>query len=363
MANTGQTTTYDVLEKVIDYSSKFLQPRDLPRGLFDAVSTGSALRAPDFHWWEKKQRPRTSALTADYTAGGFAFTVASTLPYTVGSVVGVAGVSYKVTAINTSTKVLTVALLDGTDANALTGVAVDVLSNANIEGSTDNLAERMPKIKAENVTQIMRETAKVSNTMMVTDKEAGAQEMTEQVADIISAFRYNIAQQLWSGYKVAAADNTATRIAGGVPLFVKANGYAPAAAALSGDTLSAFVQYMYEEQGGTPMELWMNPTAQALISKFDANFWRRDADTSRTVGIYATKFVTLNGIEMIIRTDVNIPSAEIYAMNSSDVNFKPLRNLTSSPLGKVGDYTEVEVVAELSFEVNPSNQMGVFTIS
>ena len=133
-----QTTTYDVLEKVIDYSSKFLQPRALPRGLFDTVTSGAMLKAPNFHWWEKKQRPRTSALTADYTAGGFAFTVASTLPYTIGAIVGVAGVSYKVTAINTSTKVLTVALLDGTDANALTGVAVDVISN--IRDITSTLA-------------------------------------------------------------------------------------------------------------------------------------------------------------------------------------------------------------------------------
>lgn len=368
MPNTGQTTTYDVLEKVIDYSNRFLAPRELPRGLFDAVATGAMLKAPDFHWWEKKQRPRTSALTADYTAGGFAFTVASTLPYTVGSIVGVAGVSYKVTAINTGTKVLTVALVDGTDANALTGVAVDVLSNANIEGSVDNLAERMPKIKAENVSQIMRETAKVSNTMMETDKEAGGQEMVEQVADIISQFRYNWSKQLWSNYKVAPADNTGTRIAGGVPLFVKANGYAPAAATLDGANLSTFVQYIYETQGGTPRELWMNPATQATISGFDSSYLRRDitstnADGATTRGTYATKFVTLNGIEMMIRTDVDIPTNEIYAMNSSDVTFRPLRNLKSTPLGKVGDYTEVEVVAEVSIEVNPSNQMGVFTIS
>ena len=44
----------------------------------------------------------------------------------------IGGVSYKVTAINTGTKTLTVALLDGTDANALTGVAVDVISKSNI---------------------------------------------------------------------------------------------------------------------------------------------------------------------------------------------------------------------------------------
>jgi hypothetical protein len=368
MPNTGQTTTYNVLEKVIDYSTKFLQPRALPRGLFDAVATGSTLRAPDFHWWEKKQRPRTSALTADYTAGGFAFTVASTLPYTIGAIVGVAGVSYKVTAINTSTKVLTVALLDGTDANALTGVAVDVISNANIEGAVENLAERMPKIKAENVTQIMRQTAKVSNTMMETDKEAGGQEMTEQVADIIKEFRLDVAAQLWSGYKVAPADNTGTRVAGGVPYYVKANGYAPAGATLNGDNLSTFVQYLYDDQGGTPMELWMNPVNQALISKFDASYLRRDitsvdAGGATTRGTYATKFVTLNGKELNIRTDVNIPTTEIFAMNSSDIQIRPLRNLKSEPLGKVGDFTEVEVVAELSFEVNPSNQMGVFTVS
>ena len=361
----AQTTTYDVLEKVIDYSNRFLAPRDLPRGLFDAVATGMTLKAPEFHWWEKKQRPRTSALTADYTAGGFAFTVASTLPYTIGSVVGVAGVSYKVTAINASTKVLTVALLNGTDADASTGVAVDVLSNANVEGSASNEAERMPKVKAENVTQIMRETAKVSNTMMVTDKEAGANEMTEQVADIISQFRYNIAKQLWSGYKVAPSDNTGTRIAGGVPLFVKANGYAPAGASLTGANLSAFVQYIYDTQGGTPRELWMNPATQATISGFDSSYLRRDVDgaTGTTRGTYATKFVTLNGVELMIKTDVDIPTTEIYAMNSADVQFRPLRTLTSSPLGKVGDYTEVEVVAEISFEINPSNQMGVFTIS
>ena len=361
----AQTTTYDVLEKVVDYSNKFTAPREIARGLFDRISTGMALKGSEFHWWEKKQRPRTSALTADYTAGGLAFTVASTIPYTIGSIVGVAGVSYKVTAINTSTKVLTVALLDGTDANAATGVAVDVLSNANIEGSSSNEAQRLAKIEAKNVTQIMRETAKVSNTVMVTDKEAGANDMVEQVADIISQFRYNLAKNLWSPYKVAPSDNIGTRISGGVPFYVKANGYAPASATLTGANLSAFVRYIYDVQGGTPLELFMNPVTLDTIAGFDSSYLRKDIGdgTNVTMGIAPVRFVTTNGITLMLRTDVDIPTNEIYALNSSDVQFRPLRNLTSSPLGKVGDYTEVEVVAEISIEVNPSNQMGVFTIS
>lgn len=352
-------TTYDVLENVIDYSNKFLQPSLTPQTLFDVISQGINLKAPEFHWWEQKKKPRTTELSGAYTIADGVLAVDAVAPFVAGSLVGLDAMIFRVISIAALN--LTVELVEGTDANAAINATVTNLSNAQVEASTGSLTTRNPKFKVENVSQIMRETAKVSMTQMETDKEVGAQEMIEEVAQIIKGFRNDASSLLWSTFLVDPSDNTTARIAGGVAYYVAANGYSTSGTN-TGANISTFISYMYDVVGGKPKELWMNPATQATISGFDATYFRRDID-SQVRGFVATEFVTLNGQQLTIKTDVNIPANKMYAMNSSDVVWRPLRQLKSNPLGKVGDYMEVEVVAEISVEVNPSSQMGVFTIS
>lgn len=352
------TTTYDVLENVVDYSTRFLQPSLTPQTLFDVISTGMSLKNTEFHWWEQKKKARTTTLSGAYTIADGVLAVTSADPFVVGSIIGLDAMAFRITAITALN--LTVELVDGTDANASSGATVTVLSNAQVEASTGSLTNRQDKIKVENVSQIMRETAKVSMSQIDTSKEVGAQEMIEQVAQIIRGFRRDAGSLLWSTFKVAPSDNTTARIAGGVAYYIQANGYTTSGA-LTGANITTFIRYIYDEVGGTPTELWMNPATQATFSGFDSSYFRRDIDSTMR-GFVATEFVTLNGEQLTLKTDVNIPTDKVYAMNSSDVQFRPLRQLKSTPLGKVGDYMEVEVVAEISCEVNPSNQMGEFTI-
>jgi hypothetical protein len=352
-------TSYDVLENVVDFSTKFLQPSLTPQTLFDVISSGANLKRSEFHWWEQKKKPRTTNLSTAYTIADGVLEVDSVAPFVVGSMVGVDAMIFRVTSI--AALILTVSLVDGTDANAVDDSVVTAISNAQVEGSEGSLTTRNPKFKVENVSQIMRETAKVSMTQMETDKEVGAQEMIENVAQIIKGFRDDASSMLWSTFKIDPANNTTARIAGGVAYYVLQNGYSTSGSN-TGANLSTFISHMYDVIGGKPKELWMNPATQKTISAFDATYFRRDID-SKTRGFVATEFVTLNGQQVTIKTDVNIPVSKIYAMNSSDVVWRPLRQLKSNPLGKKGDYMEVEVVAEISIEVNPSSQMGVFTIS
>ena len=354
----GLVTSYDPLENVIDFSTKFLQPSLTPQTLFDVISSGANLKRSEFHWWEQKKKPRTTNLSGAYTIADGVLAVDSIDPFVVGSLVGLDAMIFRVDSIAALN--LTVTLIDGTDANALDNAVVTAISNAQVEGSTGSLTTRNPKIKVENVTQIMRETAKVSNTQMDTDKEVGAQEMIEEIAQIIRTFRDDASSLLWNTYKVDPSDNATARIAGGVAYYVQQNGYTTSGAN-TGANISTFIRTIYDTKGGKPMELWMNPATQATISGFDATYFRRDID-SNVRGFVATEFVTLNGEQLTIKTDVNIPTNKMYAMNSSDVQWRPLRGMKTTPLGKVGDYTEVEVVAEISVEVNPSNQMGEFTI-
>jgi hypothetical protein len=314
-------TSYDVLENVIDFSTKFLQPSLTPQTLFDVISTGANLKRSEFHWWEQKKKPRTTELSVAYTIADGQLQVDSVDPFVVGAMVGVDSMIFRVTAINAL--ILTVELVDGADANALINATVTSLSNAQVEGSSGSLTTRNPKIKVENVSQIMRETAKVSMTQMETDKEVGAQEMIENVAEIIRGFRYDAASMLWSTFKVDPSDNTTARIAGGVAYYIATNGYATSGAN-TGANLSTFIAHMYDVIGGKPKELWMNPATQKTISAFDNSYFRRDIDSNMR-GFVATEFVKLNGQQVTIKTDVNIPVDKIYAMNSSDVVWRPLR--------------------------------------
>jgi hypothetical protein len=352
-------TSYDPIENVIDFSNKFLQPSLTPQTLFDVISTGANLRRSEFHWWEQKKKPRTTALSGAYTIADGVLAVDSVAPFVAGSMVGLDAMVFRVISIAALN--LTVELVDGTDANASSAAVVTAISNAQLEGSEGSLTTRNPKIKVENVSQIMRETAKVSMTQMDTDKEVGAQEMIENIAMIIKGFRDDSAGLLWNSFKVDPSDNLTARIAGGVAYYVAQNGYATSGTNI-GANISTFISHMYDVIGAKPKQLWMNPATQKTFSAFDDDYFRRDIGT-KTRGFVAVEFLTLNGVQLEIKTDVNIPVDKIYAMNSSDVVWRPLRNLKSTPLGKVGDYMEVEVVAEISVEVNPSCQMGVFTIT
>ena len=350
--------SYDVLENVIDYSKGFNQPSQTPQSLLDEVGTGAKLTDTGFHWWEQSKAPLETELGAEHTSGGV-FAVKDAQPFVKGTIFTVGGLTCSVDSISGLN--ITATILDGSDTTIAVDTAVLVTGNAQTEGSSGQELERHDKFKVYNYTQIMRETYTVSETQMSISKEVGKQEMTEGIASIIERFRNYSAKMLWSSIQVNPANNSSARIAGGIPFFMKTLG-TKGSGAVTATNISAFAEILYNEIGAKPVEIWMNPANQATFSDMDASTQRRD-QSNVVRGAYAERFVTKQGKQFLIKTDINIPMDKIYFMNSEDVKFRVLRPLTSKPVSTDDDSAKVAVVTEFSLEVNPVSQFGEWTIA
>ncbi len=351
------TVSYDVLENVIDYSKSFNQPAEKPQDLLGEVKTGAKLKATSFHWYEEDRAPVETTLSAAHAVAGV-YAMTDITPFVKGSLFKVGALTVSVDSISGSD--VTGTIIDGTDAIIAINTEVYLIGNAQPESSSGQEINRHDKKKVYNYTQIMRETYTVSETQMAVDKEVGKQEMVEGVASIITRFRDYSAGMLWSSIQVDAPNNSTARVAGGVPFYAAANGTA-LSAALTAVNVSTFSETLYNTVGAKPKEIWINPANQRVFSVMDAATQRRDQDDV-VRGAYAERFVSLEGKQYLIKTDVNIPLDKAYFMNSSDIVFRVLRPLTSKPVATDDDSAKVAVVTEFSVEVNPSSQIGVFTI-
>lgn len=357
------TASQDIVDLVREYSKKFLLPAEAPRGIFDVVGRGERLsKTGTFDYWERLRRPRKGAVAAGgYTAADPTVTVKSGLPFYVNAVFKMGTGVYRVTAISTDGLTLTITLISGVSDTVAEDAVLKVVTNANVEGGTGAANNRNPEIKRTNTTQIMFDVMSITKSSAGSDQEVGGKEFAKQMADKMAQFRNDTRGMLWSDIYIAAASKGDLAVAAGIPYYVTANGYNPASSTLTAVNLSEFVRYIYDDIGGAPKELWMNPVDRATISTtFDSGFFRRDADSTRR-GIVAETFMTTNGIELSINTDVNIPAGEIYALNAKDVDLKPYRDFNVEEVKTLSDSDEYKVVAEVSVEVNPSAQMGKFT--
>ncbi|MCP4323823.1 MAG: DUF5309 domain-containing protein, partial [Alteromonadales bacterium] len=210
----------------------------------------------------------------------------------VNAIIQMVNVKYRITAINATGLVLTLAVVNGTDADRAAGVVITVLTNAIAEGGGGVINARNPEVKRTNTTQIMFDIMQISKSAGLSAQEVDGKEFAKQVADKMAQFRNDTRGLLWSDYYEAADTKGDIAIAGGIPHYVHANGYNPTATALNAVNLSEFVRHLYDNIGATPKELWMNPVDRATISTtFDATFFRRDADSTRR-GVVAETFMT-----------------------------------------------------------------------
>lgn len=357
------TVSQDVLDLVDEYSKRFFEPRAIPKGLWDEVSVGERLsKTGKTEYWEKKRRARKTTVASAYTAGDGVVVVTTIDPFFENAIISLGTALFRVSAINSTTNTLTIVEVSGTDADVASGQTITVKTNAAVEGSTANASSRNDEFEVNNTTQIMYDVIEMSQSVFESDQKVGGREFVKQVADKMADFKKNASENLWSETINIPTTKGDLGFMAGIPYYISANGYTGSSLALTGANLSEFLRYMYDEQGGAPTELWMNPVDLMTISNFDSGYFQRDAGSGER-GIVARSFTSTTGIEVMLKTDPTITSGSLYAFNSADVVWKPFRDLQVNPLAKTGDNVKFEVVTEMSLEVNPSNQMGVFVVA
>ena len=359
-----ETYARDIVSKVESVSKVFHEPDEMAHGIIAEIGSAKAIGTTRHEWYEKSQRVRATEVQTGYTAADAVVIVDDATYFSVGNIIDFSAGddAYRVTAINLTTNTLTITLELGTSINHAIDETVTIISRAVPEGSTPSQVARNPEVKVHNFTQIQLVSVKASKTRIAQNEEIAGQKFEDDVKAEIRQWNLNDARDIWRGQRLEAATTDDIALSGGIDYFVGANGYLETAATLTETALFDFIDNYFNKQIGKGGKLWMNGAQLKIVSKFDSTILRRDADSKIRGGVAAT-IVTNEGYEIDIAKDKNIEAGKIYILDSKNISRKYLRPLEAEYLGAQGDYREMQLAKEDTFEVNSSRQMARLTIT
>lgn len=354
------TYARDIVSKVESVSKIFHEPDESAHGIIAEIGAGGKIGTTRHEWYEKSQRVRATNVATGYTASDTTVLVDDVTFFSVGNIIDFADGDdiYRVTAINETTKALTIALELGTSVNHAVDIEVTIISRAVPEGSTPAAVARNPEVKVHNFTQIQLVSVKATKTRIAQNEEIAGQKFEDDVKAEIRQWNLNDARDIWRGQRLEAATTEDVALSGGIDYYVGANGYNETySGTLTEEGLFAFIDNYFNKQIGKGGKLWMNGAQLKIVSKFDATILRRDADSKVRGGVAAT-IVTNEGNEIDIAKDKNIEAGKIYILNASDISRQVLRPLEAEYLGAQGDYREMQLAKEDTYQINSSRQMA-----
>lgn len=358
----GIITSYDVPENAKDISRMFYTLTLPETVLFNRLGVGTRASNKTINWYDDELLPTSTTLSAPYTAASGQMTIADPSFFPVGTIIRCESSVYRVTAVNSGTKVITISILSG-DANHASGKTVEIIGNGQVEGKAFSNTASVKRIERENYCQIFNETAEVSGTESAVQLVNGTVgKMAEEVSKKMEYLYRLLGRAIWNGYALAASDNTTPRLMGGVKSFIDANGYVPSPAAFSQVNFDAFLDVL-SGRGCPLVDIWCSPTVARKFSALkDDSVVAERADG--TVGRWTRQYLSGNGATLNVNADpACLDTDAIYVFPTSSLILRPLRPLQVQPIAKTSDSERVLLVGEYSLEVRNSQAMGKFSIS
>jgi len=362
---TGMIDSYKIPTNARDLSTAFTMLKFPNTPIFNMISMPGTCSARKREWWDDVLLPTGTTITEPYTAAAGSMTLESVDSVRVGSVIRVDSSVYRITAINTSTKVATVTII-AADANHLDNAKVTFLSTAKVEGSVFESSDNATEILRYNNTQIFDDWIEISGTEQVVAREINQGDLLAQKSmRKIERIYHQMAKIVTSGgVRVDATTNATARMMGGIDFFITAYGYNPAAAAFSAANFDAFLYEMEQTYGRTPTEAFLNPVdLQKFTALRNTQIVIDRTDTAR--GEYVDRYLSGYGYDVRLIPDPTLLAGKIRVFGMDQVKLLPLqgRSLQAYPLGRLGDKTQYGIVGEYTLEFNNSATTGAFSIS
>ncbi|MCF7943855.1 MAG: DUF5309 domain-containing protein [Spirochaetia bacterium] len=208
--------TFDVPQNAVDVSNLFYEI-DLPGArLLNSISLGDSVRAVDPKWFDDRRLAIGTTLNGAYTAADGSLTLASVEGLRVGSVFSIEDTVFKSTAINTSTKVVTVSVL-ADDANHADGSEVIFIGNARKQGSERQDSDINTPIERYNRTQIFDDAVVITGTQEAVDQYGnGAMNMNVEnaIRKKLQRLYLLMGRAIWRNPRVVPSDNNAEPLLG-----------------------------------------------------------------------------------------------------------------------------------------------------
>ena len=351
MAKIYTSDLIGVREDIVD-EIMLLNPYQIP--LISALGiTGGEVISTKHEWFEDQLFDTKSVTTAAALIDAVAIVVASTEAFRTDQVVKIGDELILITAINTTTKTLTVTRGYGstTTSAIASGATVEVMFVLGEEGADARESRYKPRITIDNCTQIFDDSVRVTGTaeavqqyamddLYESEKQKKQLELALQLEKaIINGIKYN-------------AEGT-TRMMKGIRSFIATNVTDANSAALTIDMINDAAQAIYQIGGfkeGGQYNILVPAKQKRVLSKLLADkiaLTRQDTTRGQIVNNIITDFG-----EFGVTLSDNLKSDEIILTDMNRMKIMPLRTrgFGHTYLGKKGDYTEGMIVGEYTLE-------------
>lgn len=245
-----------------------------------------------------------------------------------------------------STDTLTVTRdIGGTQATHAASAAVEVISNARVEGHASTDGTWVDISAPYNYTEIFQDEVKVSRTQRRIQQYGIADEFDYQIAKKFKEQLRLVNKAVYRG-QGSAGSASAPRMWYGLKALVTTNTLANSGNALTQELLEDYVQAAWE-YGGAPKSIWCSGHNKRKISSFYQGYVRTSRDEKRG-GVTISEVETEFGV-MAVVLDRWCPKDEVYILDDEFVGFLAFDPFKYEPLAKDGDYDKGQVIGEYTF--------------
>lgn len=362
----GQIDSFKVPTNARDLSTAFYMLSMPETPILNAIKVSGVARNTKREWWDDVRMPTGTTLGAAYTAAAGTITVADASSIRPGFILRIESSLYRATAVNQTTKVVTITIISG-DANHANGTKVSFAGIAKKQGNQFEDSDLATEVKRFNMTQIFDDFVEITGTQLAIMREVNNGNLGLQAVDKkLRRLYYLLARTICSdGVRYEASDNTTPNMMGGIDWFISQYGYNPSATTFSADNFDAFLLEMQQTYGRTPTKAYLNPADLSNFSALRASqivLQRED----RTRGEYVDKYISKYGFQVDLITDPTLTTKKIRVFDADQqLSLLPLagRQFHAYPVAKQGDSEKWGIVGEYTLEFNACDTTGIFSIS
>lgn len=313
---------------------------------------GEAVTAIEHQWYEDEMFATESTVVGAKTASDTTVVVLDAEAFRPHQVVKVGEEFILITAVNATTKALTVVrgYATTTAAAISDGARIEVMFVEGAEGADARQGRYKPRKRVSNITQIFDDAIKISRTAQAVHQYgiSNLYEYEKQKVQLLKALE--LEKAVINGIRY---ENGETRQMRGMRSFIQTNVLPAAGAAVADTHLLSLAQAAYDaggfKEGG--VYKYLAPAKQKIkISNFNSDKIRVE-QTQDSHGRVINWIVNDFGRFEVVMND-NLDNDEIMFVDSSRIKVRPLvgGEFFHKFLGEQGDYTEGMIVGEYTLE-------------
>ena len=298
------------------------------------------------------------SLDGSITSTTVTITVDDGTDFKIGDVLLVDSEYLVVSAVNTSTQVLTVysRTYGGTQATHADNAVISIVGMARLEGAESDAGPVTDVTTRSFYTQIFQDEVKVSRTQNQITQYGIGNEFDYQAAKKVPHLMRLLERSSIRGVS-SAGSATAPRSFAGFHTLINVSGANTVSAG------GAVVQADFEDvleacynDGGKPSMAFVSPANMQVIKNlYDSSAYLRVDRTDTVIGMTVTRVSTPFGdVDLVI--DRWMPDSFIDILDPNHIGLVTLYPFTQEPLAKTGDYERGEVVGEFGLVVRHPNK-------